>query len=324
MEQKLLNSIRRQYYLSEALAIYDAYYRPLVRTYPPAVHLEQSDCRSDDRPLATVPLVFHCTTQDKFRDIVETGSINPGKNNSVSFTEIPIGELDRMRIRFSDEELQVAIAFPRRYIENLAVAPVLYLKHHPSLQEKLRQIIKQEPSIEPFIELSDDVSAFQELRTMEKVDIQNAVWLLTTTRDKDKTLKLNGLEEYRNKYGGIPISYWHRTHQIGILGEMRYLTIHNNKSGKLEKFECKGEFYADRDPFSFSVTLPEGRTHEINLRSVQKSKSSINTEGPMYDIDIAYLILSIIKSNALNVDNELRYRQIEHFPNEFGQNRDVD
>jgi hypothetical protein len=318
MEQKLLNTIRRQYYLAEALAIYDAYYRPLVCTYPPAKNLEEDDCRSDDRPLTSVPLVFHCTTQDKFCNIVDSGSIELGKDGFVSFTEIPIGELDRMRIRHKINKNQVAIAFPRRYIESLSVAPVLYLKHHPFLHEILRQIIDDEPSIKPFVELSDDVSAFQELRTIKKVEIQDAVWLLTTNRDQQtKTPKLNGLKQFKEQYGDISISYWHRTHQMEILGEMRYLTTKCDEAGRLINFKCEGEFYADRDPYRFPVTLPEGQTREINLRSVKKRGIGINIENPMYDIDVAYWIFHTMQSNDLSVDDELRYRQVKQYPSEF-------
>ncbi len=316
MEEKLLKAVRRQYYLAEALAIYDAYYRPLVCTFPPAKHREQDASRRDDRPLTWVPIVFHCTTHRKFYDIVKSGRIKPGDRGFVSFTEIPIGELDRMKIRHKDSP-QVAIAFPRRYAESLSVAPVLYAKHHAGLRKGLERIASEDLSLKPFVELDDDVSAFQELRTTMEVNIQDAVWLLTTELGKQKTPFIQGLELFKGNYGAIPTSYWHRSHQLGMLGEMRYLTIQKNQKGELTELKCVGEYYADRIPFKFAVTLPKGET-EIYLRSIKKDGSDTYSGSVMYDIDVAYSILQLIRSYNLDCDEVLTYRQIKSYPDRFG------
>lgn len=313
MDEKLRNTLRRQYYLAESLAIYDAYYRPLVKTFLPAAHRDSNENRRDDRPLTWVPLVFHCTTHCEFKKIVESGKLKCGKSRYISFTEIPLGELDRMKIRDGNQE-QVAIAFPRRLLEKKGVAPVLYAKHDTNLGNLLSKLMVDNPSIKPFVELQDDVSAFQELRTTNEIDITDAIWLLTTQRDENKTPKLDHRAAFEDKYGGIPISYWHRSHQMEILGEIKYLSFQRNDN-KLVGVKCHGEFYADREPFRFDVKLPKGET-QIALRSVKKNSKNAS-EGAMYDIDVAYAIKKELESLGGNGD-PLPYRQIESFPSEFG------
>jgi hypothetical protein len=110
----------RSYYFAEAMAVYGRYCQPLVATYGPAQKkLTDPGCH-EDRPPTWVPLVFHCTTEDDIKQIFKDGTLRPGKNGTVSFTEIPIGELDRMKYRHREAN-QVAIGFPRRYIESLPI-----------------------------------------------------------------------------------------------------------------------------------------------------------------------------------------------------------
>jgi len=54
----------RYFYFSEALAIYELYYRPIVSTSTEAQE-ELTDPGRLDRPPTWVPLVFHCTSADQ-------------------------------------------------------------------------------------------------------------------------------------------------------------------------------------------------------------------------------------------------------------------
>jgi hypothetical protein len=122
----LRKTLIRNFYFAEALAVYERFYRPLISTYAPARKELADRGRHDDRPPTWVPLVFHCTTEDHLKQIFAEGILKPGSGGTVSFTEIPIGELDRMKYRHHDAE-QVAIGFPRRYIQSLGLTPVWYL-----------------------------------------------------------------------------------------------------------------------------------------------------------------------------------------------------
>src|SRR5262245_52858008 len=105
----------RSYYFAEALSVYQLYYAPLVSSYAPARTRLTDPGRQEDRPATWVPLVFHCTTFEDFENIVESGTIEPGSKGTVSLTEIPIGELDRMKFRRREPD-QIAIGFPRRFL----------------------------------------------------------------------------------------------------------------------------------------------------------------------------------------------------------------
>jgi hypothetical protein len=94
--------------------LYEQYYRPLISTYAPARHELTDPGRHEDRPPTWVPLVFHCTTEDCIAQIFADGILKPGKRGTVSFTEIPIGELDRMKYRKRGAE-QVATQQPTNY-----------------------------------------------------------------------------------------------------------------------------------------------------------------------------------------------------------------
>ena len=110
----------RSFYFAEAMAVYERYYQPLVETYGPAREELTDPGRQEDRPPTWVPLVFHCTTEHNIGQIFRDGVLQPSKNGAVAFAEIPIGELDRMKYRHHDKQ-QVAVGFPRRYIESLGL-----------------------------------------------------------------------------------------------------------------------------------------------------------------------------------------------------------
>jgi hypothetical protein len=95
--------------------------------------------------------------------IFESACLKPSERGTVSFTEIPIGELDRMKYRHHGKD-QVAIGFPRKYIESLGLTPVWYLKHNPEIRQLLEMMKEQNPAsyakMSAFIDTNDDVSPF--------------------------------------------------------------------------------------------------------------------------------------------------------------------
>src|SRR5208282_2408675 len=100
----LKKTLIRNFYFAEAIALYQRFYDPLVRSYAPAQTELIDPGRQEDRPPTWVPLVFHCTKASKIKRILADGALKPSKNGAVSFTEIPIGELDRMKYRHHGSE----------------------------------------------------------------------------------------------------------------------------------------------------------------------------------------------------------------------------
>jgi hypothetical protein len=224
-------SLIRHYYFAEALAVYERYYQPLVSTHSRAQRELTDPSRHEDRPPTWVPLVFHCTTEEHIPQIFREGVLRPGENRTVAFTEIPIGELDRMKYRHHAEH-QVAIGFPRQYIQSLALTPVWYLKHNPKIVAILREWETRDAAafavLKPFIDEDDDVAPFQEVRTAVSVSVEEAVWLLTTHRNDKGHLVIPGLDVFHAKYGRISQSFWHRSHQMGILSEWQFVKLRKN------------------------------------------------------------------------------------------------
>jgi hypothetical protein len=65
----------RYFYFSEALAIYELYYRPIVATSTKAQQELTDPDRQEDRPPTWVPLVFYCTTADRMGSIISDGML---------------------------------------------------------------------------------------------------------------------------------------------------------------------------------------------------------------------------------------------------------
>ncbi len=263
MDPIVRQSLVRRFYFSEALAVYENFYKPLVSTYRPASKKLVEPGRLEDRPPTWVPLVFHCTTLQKAREIFKEGMLTPSEGGTVSFTEIPIGELDRMKYRHREQE-QIAIGFPRRYIESIGLTPVLYLKHNPLLRELVEELRRDNAekyeSLRPFLDTKGDVSAFQEVRTKGAVEVKEAVWLLTTKKDS-KTLRLTipDVKIFEDKFGKIPKSYWHRSHQLGVLAEWQFISWKTKEASLPRDYEFIGEHYWRQDVLQrkeLNVTLP--------------------------------------------------------------------
>jgi|HubBroStandDraft_5_1064220.scaffolds.fasta_scaffold95437_2 hypothetical protein len=312
----LRRTLIRYYYFNEALAIYQQYYRPLVETYGRAQSEHKDRGRQEDRPLTWVPLVFHCTREDKIEAILTEGVLRPNERGVVSFTEIPIGELDRMKIRHHGKQ-QVAIGFPRQYIQSLGLAPVWYLKHNTEIQTALNVFKKSAPeafaTLAPFIDEQKDVAAFLEVRTTKPVPIDQAVWILTTNRNHQTgELSIPGIDDFKRKHGPISRSYWHRSHQMGILTEGQFTKVSRTQDSKIEDFQTIGEHYwrkLDKESKELLVTYPV-RKEKIIFDFTNREKQA-EYEGPWRFIDIAKLIEELLHEAGVNVKSALSYRMIE-------------
>jgi hypothetical protein len=313
MDTGLLKFLVRSYYFAEAMAFYELYYRPLISTYKPAREKLRDPGRKTDRPPTWVPIVFHCTNLDRAAQIFESGFLEPGKNGYISFTEIPIGELDRMKWRKAAED-QIAIGFPRRFIESIGFAPVLYLKHHPLLGNALKEMNSDiRDALIPFVEPDDDVAPFQEIRTRTRVPIVQAIWILSTKlKDEPPRPEVPGLDIFKKKYGKIAQSYWHATHQLGLLHEWQFTQTIRNQQGELTQFQFIGEHYWRQEVLkerNIKITLPK---HERDLIfTATNLKAHSEYQGPWTFIDVAGLISRLIAEQGNPMDELLKYRLIK-------------
>ncbi len=307
MNPNLRQLLVRTYYLSEALAYYESYYAPMVQTVishdleNKLRHLKQEG-RSEDRPLTWVPLVFHCTTFQGFQEIVNSGIIRRSSGGYVSLTEMPPAELDRMKIRHRGEP-QVAIAFPRRYIESIGFSSVLYLQYNEAVRNEFHANGVPE-FLKPFVELNDDLAAFQEIRTGKDIPIKEAVWLLTTETTSDSGPNIPAWKTFISKYGRIPKSDWHRTHQWEIFGEWQYVKISKNDEGSLDDFHSIGEFYWKQKCIrgkQISARTPKGK---LTLVFAMRDESCARQfEGPYRHLDVARRAAELLLEDDSGCDN---------------------
>ena len=261
--------------------------------------------------------MFHCTTEECIAEIFEKGKLEPRGRDTVSFTEVPIGELDRMKYRHHESH-QVAIGFPRRYIESLGLTPVWYLKHNPRLRQVLSELKVQNSEryaeMSTFIDETDDVSPFQEIRTRGPVAIADAVWILTTNRTGDSTrpLVVPGIEKFQAEHGWIPRSYWQRSHQLDILSEWQFTTLKKNEAGVLEDFRLIGEHYWKQritEEKPLRVTL---QVHQKQIIfEVTRMANRNEYEGPWRFLDVARLIVKALVKNGESSDTVLPHRLIK-------------
>ena len=313
LDKNIRSTLIRSYYFAEALALYAQYYAPLVSTYSRARKELVDPGRHADRPPTWVPLVFHCTTEKYLGAIFEEGALKPGKRGTVSLTEIPIGELDRMKYRHHDGH-QVAIGFPRRYLESLGFSPVLYLKHNQELRRLMEELkekdLQRYNKLALFIDSEDDVSPFQEIRTTSDVSIENAVWILTTNRKKESPF-VPDLAKYEERYGRINTSFWHRTHQLGILTESQFMST-TEEGDPITNFQLIGELYWKQlilEEKEINVTLPV-HTRKL-LFNVSSKQQHERYTGPWGFIDAAREIARILQEAGEMLDKALLYRIIE-------------
>lgn len=315
MNPILRSYLIRSYYFAESLAFYERYYAPIVSSSSQARDELTDPGRHSDRPPTWVPLVFHCTTEDHAQRIFESGRIEPCRNGTVSLTEIPIGELDRMKYRHHAAH-QVAIGFPRRFLESCGFSSVLYLRHDAEIRQVFAELREREPDriakLAPYVEESDDVSPFQEIRTRQPIPVEYAVWVLTT-RLKDGRPAVSGMEAFQGQYGKCPLSYWHRDHQLDVLQEWQFASLERDEAGQPTAFRFIGEHYWRQEiteQKELKIHLP---VHDRNIIfDVSKGGGGEGHGGPWRFIDVARFICRVLCEAGESPDVVLPYRLIEN------------
>jgi len=312
MTLRLADQLRRFYYFAEAMAFYEASYEPaLARLSQPSsgiVEALSAESRSGDRPLTWVPIVWHATPLSKFAAIVDSGNLKP----PVSFTELPIGELDRIRLRKPGTKDQVAIGFPRAFLATKGIAPVLYTKYNPALTEALTSVLKERPALEaqlrPFLETNDDVGSMLELRSTQPIELSAAVWLLTTCNRGPEGRErpyVPELEAYQAKWGRIPISVWRRDQLLAQLGTAMYTMTRRDKEGRLAEAIAIGDHYwreACFKPEEHEVRMPAGRGWTLRFQA-RDDDIAKGFEGPFGFIDVAKRFRRYLSEVAPSADD---------------------
>jgi len=225
-----------------------------------------------------------------------------------------------MKYRHHGSE-QVAIGFPRRYIQSLGLTPVWYLKHNPGIRHVLAALKTRDLNafreLSPFIDENDDVAPFQEVRTTSPVNIEQAVWILTTNRIIDPPrLQIPNIDTFQAVHGAIPKSYWHRSHQLEILSEWQFIALTKNDHGVPKKFEFIGEYYWRHniaEEKELSVTFP-AHQKEI-IFEVTRPEKHEQYNGPWRFIDVARFIARTLLVAGECIDEALPYRLIEDLTN---------
>lgn len=286
--------LRRLFYFYESLALYEVYYDRLHET----LGKQPQPGREEDRPITWVPLVFHCTTFKALTAIMETGVIRPGKDKSyVSFTEVPITELHRLR-SLGDRVSEVAIGFPRVRMEALGLFQPAYLKH---ASKDIKKAFCRLPS--GYVELKQDLGALNEVRMPSNVPFSEAVYILSTVGDEETCLDNPILRRCMNT--GIACSYWHPEHQKEMVKEATFRTLLGT--------ECRGEFYlpeqAKEDLCSalelipvrrmLEVKMPDGKPFNLGFPSTAhySKTSSDGWVGPFTKVDMASFFFDELHAN---------------------------
>jgi hypothetical protein len=185
----------------------------------------------------------------------------------------------------------------------------LYLKHNPEILQALKTNKPEYEKLAPFIDETGDVAPFQEVRTTAPVEVEQAVWLLTTNQTRKPAIP--EIDTFQTKYGRISKSYWHRSHQMAILGEWQFTSLAEDEHGRPVKFEFIGEHYW-RQEFTVTeelrVTLPVDEK-KITFETSDRVKHAAYT-GPWRFIDVARSIAQVLVDAREDLGVALRYRLI--------------
>lgn len=189
------------------------------------------------------------------------------------------------------------------------LAPVLYLKHNPEIYQALKANKSEYEKLAPYIDETGDVASFQEVRTTALVNIDEAVWILTTNQTGKPTIP--HIDEFRSKHGRISKSFWHRSHQMGILGEWQFTKLVKDDRDVPVRFEFVGEHYWRQEitvKQELTLTLPVHQK-KILFATTDSPKHEAYT-GPWRFIDVARFIARVLTEATEDIDKALRYRLI--------------
>ncbi len=268
----------RIYRLEEALALYDAYYERMADLGEKGAHL------GDALPIAWVPLIFHCTYFDNLEEIMKDGELQPGEGKTyVALTELPVTELTRFR-SLRPKPFEIAIGFPRALLEGKGLFQPAYLKH---ATQEVKDMFKDAPS--GYVELSDDLGALHEVRIPGPLPINDAVWVLSAKRnDETRNLDIPELKPLRDL--GVAVSYWHPTHQQGMIREPVFRKVKRDTQGHLESFESVGKHYLPGmdNHVEKEINPPAGKPFSLRFpKELRPDTLENGWEGPFSKYEMA-------------------------------------
>ncbi|ODA34954.1 hypothetical protein [Planctopirus hydrillae] len=268
----------RMYRFEEALALYDAYYERMADLGEKRAHL------GDALPIAWVPLIFHCTYFDNLKGILNDGKLRPSEEKSyVALTELPVTELTRFR-SLRPKPFEIAIGFPRALLESKGLYQPAYLKH---ATQEVKDKFKDAPS--GYVELSDDLGALHEVRIPGPLPIDDAVWVLSAKRNEDtRKLDLPELKPLRDL--GVAVSYWHPSHQQGMIREPVFRRVKRNEEGHLVSLESVGKHYLpEMDNYvEREINPPAGKSFNLRFpKELRPDTLADGWEGPFSKYEMA-------------------------------------
>jgi hypothetical protein len=279
-------NLLRIYRLYEALALYDAYYERMSNLGERGAHL------GDSLPIAWVPLVFHCTYKENLIGVFEKGELRPGEGKSyVALTELPITELTRFR-SLRANPFEIAIGFPRALLESKGLFQPAYLKH--ATQEVKDKFSDFPPG---YVELDDDLGALHEVRIPGSLPIDDAVWILTSRRNK-KT-KMPDLCEWTSiKERSIAVSFWHPSHQEGMIREPVFRRVVRDSEDNLESMDRCGIHYLPdmENHVEKQINPPTGKSFRLRFPMELRSETlKDGWEGPFSKYEMAAFCFQELK-----------------------------
>lgn len=291
----------RIYRLEEALALYDAYYERMANLGGNGAHL------GDALPIAWVPLIFHCTYFDNLKDILKDQELRPGEGKSyVALTELPVTELTRFR-SLRPKPFEIAIGFPRALLESKGLFQPAYLKH---ATQEVKDKFKDSPS--GYVELSDDLGALHEVRIPGQLPINDAVWVLSAKRNEDtRKLDLPELEPLRDL--GVAVSYWHPSHQQGMIREPVFRKVKRDVHGHLESLESVGKYYLPGmdNHVEKNINPPAGKPFSLRFpKELRPDTLADGWEGPFSKYEMAAFCYDELKKKFPGRINEVQPRII--------------
>lgn len=288
----------RYYRRYEAFALYEAYYERMANLGSEYAHL------GDSLPIAWVPLVFHCTHFKSLKRILRDGFIRPRHGKSyVSLTELSMTELTRFR-SLRPDPFEVALGIPRSVLESRGLFQPAYLKHvDPAVKERFKDLPLG------YVELEDDLGALHEVRFPSPIPVDDVVWMLSSRRNEE-TKALDLPELIQVKKLGISVSFWHPSHQQGIINEPAFRKV-TKEGDKIKFIECCGKHYLHsvRKSHKAKIVPPAGRSFEIEFPlEIRPDTLTDEWEGPFSKYEMAVFFYKEIEKNFPERVNEVRPR----------------
>ena len=170
-------------------------------------------------------------------------------------------------------------------------------------------------ALAPFIDESGNVSPFHEIRLRSAVPLEHAVWILSTEiQPEDQLPNVPAIDLFRERYGKVARSYWHRAHQMEMLGERQYLKIATDADGWPTEFVFIGEHYwrqRTSETRALKVALPaHPRSLDFTFTSPERAG---DLSGPWRFADVARILYATLRRTGGNIDELLPYRLIRSY-----------